>query len=260
MNFPPYTRPDPTMLDAIADLLLVGSGFGILTFALLYLIFFNWRETPSGKAILYFALSLGLLILLVLAGRFTGGDYPGRDLLRVFVYALIFASTWGLVATLVRAWRRGEKPLELVERENMRRPVTGPTAFSQIDRPQGASMPPTNSMPNLASIIASVRIRRAVYAVFGLAVLLTYSIGAYFDAVDISHPDWLKGAFGVLLFLAAPMAGLALANAPSSSTTTVAVVPPETASETTIEPHGGSTSVTVTPGHSATTRDEGFGG
>lgn len=126
MIFPPYTMPAATALDTIADFLLIGAGAGVLAFTLLYLVFFNWRETSSGKAILYFTCSLGLLLLLVFIGKVTGGDYPGRELLRVFVYGLNLVAAWSLVVTLVRSWSRGEKPLDLVERESMRR-QTGPT-------------------------------------------------------------------------------------------------------------------------------------
>lgn len=126
MIFPPYDRPDLTIVDMIADLVLLGAWLGIIIFVLAYATLFSWRKTAAGKAIMYFTCSLLAVLAVVLAARISGGDYFGRDWIRLGAYSLTCASAWGLVITLARAWRRGEKPLELRERERMRRGGTGP--------------------------------------------------------------------------------------------------------------------------------------
>lgn len=124
--FPPYTRPEPTVLDVIANVLLVGAGLGSLLFVLAYAIVFRWYETAAGRAVLGFVASLVLVLLLNVIARASGGDYPGRDVLRVFAYGAVFVGSWGLVVELVRSWRRGGPALDLRERESMKRTPTDP--------------------------------------------------------------------------------------------------------------------------------------
>jgi len=123
--FPPYARPDLTWLDVVADLALLGGALGIVVFWLAYALLFRWRSTAAGQAIFAFTGSLLLVLVLVLVGRVTGGDYPGRDLVRVVAYGSCFITSWGLVAVLARGWLRGNRPLDLHERESAKR-TTGP--------------------------------------------------------------------------------------------------------------------------------------
>lgn len=116
MFFPPYTRPDPTMLDMLADLLLLGAGVGVALFTIIYATVFRWHKTPTGIAILSFTLGLTLVLCLVLVNRLLGGDYEGRDIVRVIVYGTNFIAAWGMVLLLLRGRHKGEPPLGLVER------------------------------------------------------------------------------------------------------------------------------------------------
>lgn len=114
--FPDYSRPAATVLDLVADFVLLGAGLGAVVFVLMYAAIFNWRITAAGRAIFYFAASLVGVLALVSVSKLTGGDYPFRDLLRIIVYGFAFVSTWRLVAVLVVSWHRGAPTLDLRER------------------------------------------------------------------------------------------------------------------------------------------------
>lgn len=115
--FPDYNRPDPTMLDVIADFGLLAGGIGAVVFVLLYGIFLNWRKTAAGRAIFYFMVSVVSVMGLNILARVTGGDYPFRDILRLVVYLGVCGTAWRLVVTLIRAWLGGERALNLRARE-----------------------------------------------------------------------------------------------------------------------------------------------
>lgn len=119
--FPDYNRPDPTMLDVLADFGLLAGGVGCIVFVLLYGFFLNWRKTAAGRAIFYFMLSVVSVVGLNILARITGGDYPFRDWLRLTVYLGVCVTSWRLVATLVRAWLGGERALNLPARERGRK-------------------------------------------------------------------------------------------------------------------------------------------
>lgn len=121
MIFPPYAPPDRTALDFLADLLLIGAGLGVFTFTLCYMVLFKWHKTPAGIAVLGFTMALSLVLGLMLASKFTGGEYVGRDAWRVVVYGSNLVAAWGMVTLLFYSRRRGEKPLHLVERESTKR-------------------------------------------------------------------------------------------------------------------------------------------
>lgn len=118
--FPDYMRPDATWADVLADFVLMGCGLGALVFVILYGIFLNWRETPAGKALFYFMASLAAVLVLVILSRLTGGDYPGRDLVRLGVYSAGFVTSWRLVVELIRSWREGADGLNINRRERTR--------------------------------------------------------------------------------------------------------------------------------------------
>lgn len=125
-HFPIHVRPDATIIDQIANIALGGAGLGVLIFTVCYMVFFKWHKTTSGIAILLFTTSLSLVLLLGIISRATGGDYFLRDWFRLLAYALCLVTAWGLVAVLVHGWMRGRKPLNLLERDSVRRAQTGP--------------------------------------------------------------------------------------------------------------------------------------
>lgn len=67
----------------------------------------RWWRTVSGRAIMLKSLGTGLFLALAVAGTLTSSDYPGRDVIRVAVYAFLFASQWYLTTLLFRIQRLG---------------------------------------------------------------------------------------------------------------------------------------------------------
>lgn len=96
------------MLELIADIeILIGAG-GAIVFAISYGLFFAWRKTPAGRSLMYFVLSLIALFCLNAIGRWTGGDYWGRDVIRIVVYSTLVFTMWRLVFVLWSSWRRAD--------------------------------------------------------------------------------------------------------------------------------------------------------
>lgn len=121
-------RPPATFLDNIADVeLLVAFGLFAL-FTLTYGLFFRWWKRPAGRAVLSVFFSITALIFYAMFTRlFTPGDYPGRDIVRVVVYALAPLSGLYLFSVLIRNWIQGG-------------PLIGPIAeVEQRHIPQAAS-------------------------------------------------------------------------------------------------------------------------
>lgn len=123
--FPDYNRPAMTLVDLVADWVLLAGGLGALVFVCLYGFFLNWRETPAGRAILAFVVSLIGVLALVVTAKLTGGDYPLRDVLRLVIYGGVFVTSWRLVVVLVQAWRADAMTVYIPERDR-KRDRTGP--------------------------------------------------------------------------------------------------------------------------------------
>lgn len=130
---PPYSRPELTALDYLADAAMLGAGIGIILFWVAYALLFRWHATPAGIAVFTFTGALAAVFILIIASRFSGGDYEGRDLLRFVVYVANLVAAWGMFAVLVWGWLRGNKPLELHERESVKR-TTGPNTMPPTHR------------------------------------------------------------------------------------------------------------------------------
>lgn len=122
---PPYMWPDFTTLDHLADIAMLGAGVGIVLFWLAYALLFRWYAAPAGIAVFTFTGALAGVFFLIIASRLNGGDYDGRSLLRFLVYTANCLAAWGMLAVLARGWLRGNHPLELHERESVKR-TTGP--------------------------------------------------------------------------------------------------------------------------------------
>lgn len=87
----------------VGDLVMFTAIMGAFVFAASYAIFFSWRKTHAGKALMFFVCSLLLWATQSFAARMNP-DYWGRPYSRILVYALISVTVWGLVATLWRSW------------------------------------------------------------------------------------------------------------------------------------------------------------
>ncbi len=106
----------------VGDYIMLGAAVGAVVFAISYAFFFQWTKTAAGRALLAFVVSLDLVFVLNLLGRFLGPEHWGREPLRIIVYTAVFASVWGLVITLWRNYRRGEPTLSLKARHTGARP------------------------------------------------------------------------------------------------------------------------------------------
>ena len=105
-----------TPLLQIGDLIMLLASVGGIVFAISYATFFRWRKTAAGRALLAFVVSLDLVFLVNLLGRFFGPDYAGREVVRIVVYSAVFVSIWSLVFILWRSWRRGDPSLRVESR------------------------------------------------------------------------------------------------------------------------------------------------
>lgn len=110
MLFPPLNPPPVTWLDVVGNYFLAAASVVVTLFMLAYMLFFDWRRTASGKAIMYFVTGLVLWMGHTIMTRYTGGDWLFRDLLRALVYAYLLAVSAGLLINLFLIWRRGNHP------------------------------------------------------------------------------------------------------------------------------------------------------
>lgn len=137
MIFPTYTPAPPTAIDHLADLVLLGAGIVILLFTILYGVFSQWTLTPGGKSVMVFVTSLDALLFLIIIGKFYGGEYPFRDVVRLAVYGYVFVSALNLVINLLITWRRGNRSFILeqlgLHRDKKKDTDTNPVPVSRMD-------------------------------------------------------------------------------------------------------------------------------
>jgi hypothetical protein len=105
--FPPHTQPPETGLDHVADLLLIIGCAMIVLFTILYGVGFRWWLTRAGRGVFAVFCSMSLLMGLITASHFSGGDYLFRDLLRVIVYVLLPLSMTYMFYGLARNFFEG---------------------------------------------------------------------------------------------------------------------------------------------------------
>ena len=68
-----------------------------------------WWRSPAGRALMVSSSGLALLIDVSLIYQAFGDDYPGRNAVRLIVFAFIAAGAWLKLGALVYEWRRGRK-------------------------------------------------------------------------------------------------------------------------------------------------------
>lgn len=120
------TSPADLILNLISDCEIFLAAIGALTFAISYAVFFNWRKTAAGRALMYFVWSLIVLCLLNALGRWLGNDYWGRPFIRITIYTSIVFTIWHLVQVLWRNWRSGSNnPLDIQSRDVLSRKHKG---------------------------------------------------------------------------------------------------------------------------------------
>lgn len=94
-----------TTLFIVGDVIMLTAIIGVVVFAASYALFFAWRKTHAGRALMYFTTALTLWGVQSFAARMNP-DYWGRPWSRLLVYLLISVTVWGLVVTLWRSWSR----------------------------------------------------------------------------------------------------------------------------------------------------------
>lgn len=97
--------------DSVAVWLVVAMMIPATGFPLLYLTFYRWWAQPIGRALMTKAIGLGLLVDISVLYQVFGDDYPGRDFVRIIVYALILVGLWYqfIVFIRIRKDTRGKK-------------------------------------------------------------------------------------------------------------------------------------------------------
>jgi len=96
----------------LVAVLLLGAGFlGVAAFVGLYTWWTPWWHSETGKWLVTFPSSLGLLLANGLVGRIVG-DYPGRQLINLILFVVCVASVWWAFALLVRVIRRSRRERE----------------------------------------------------------------------------------------------------------------------------------------------------
>ncbi len=105
--------------DLIADLGIIVAGVASIVFVVSYALFFNWRKTPPGRALMYVFLALTSVARLAGAGRGFGPEYWGREFFRPATWWAVAVTIVHLVWVLWSNWRV-KKPLDIEFRERNR--------------------------------------------------------------------------------------------------------------------------------------------
>lgn len=92
-------------IDIIAVLIVVGAAPAATLHPILYVLREFDGRSLLGWGLLTYLLGMGSLIDISLAYQFFGDDYPGRDFVRLAVYALIFVGSWLLFIGYLRTKR-----------------------------------------------------------------------------------------------------------------------------------------------------------
>ncbi len=102
--------------DLFADIgILVAAGASTV-FVISYGVFFSWRKTPAGRALMYFVLSLASVAWLAGFGRWLGPEYWGREFFRPVTWWAVAVTIGHLVGVLWSNWRVGKPGLDVTSR------------------------------------------------------------------------------------------------------------------------------------------------
>lgn len=88
------------VLLTLGDVLLLTSVPALVLFVCMYFFRSRWRTLHVGRSLMYFALSLLLLVVVVSLGLWLGPNYPGREYIRLGAYGVVSITTWRLYFTL----------------------------------------------------------------------------------------------------------------------------------------------------------------
>lgn len=97
------------MLEEIAQWLIFVCGAAAIAFPIIYFLGSRWRSTAEGKMMMNLGVGLGLIFCLIIANLLTDSDYPGRDYIRIVVYAYLTYAMWRMVIHLLRVQARSRR-------------------------------------------------------------------------------------------------------------------------------------------------------
>lgn len=106
-----------TLLLSIGDVILLTSVPALALFVGFYYARSPWRQLMVGRSLMYFALSLILVVVTVSLSLWFGSAYPGREYVRIVAYSLVSAMTWRLFFTL-RYIQKQPIPADIVTATN----------------------------------------------------------------------------------------------------------------------------------------------
>ena len=104
------------VLNAVADIFILIAFSAMLIFTASYVVFFRWRKTKAGRAILYVFAALLAVTAPSLMGRWIGPDYWMREWFRVICWGLTVIAVLNLIRVLWYNFIVGGKPLSLEPR------------------------------------------------------------------------------------------------------------------------------------------------
>lgn len=87
----------------IGDIAMLIAILGALTFTISYAMFFNWRRTAAGRALMYFVGALDLWAIQSFVSRIDP-TYSGREWARLFIYVAVTLAMWHMVRVLWKSW------------------------------------------------------------------------------------------------------------------------------------------------------------
>lgn len=92
-------------LDTLAIVLVIAASIPAILLPIVYFFGSPWKTTLVGKMMMNKMAAIGVVFALILVGVVTGGDYPGRDWIRVVAYAYLAIALWAQLVLLLRIQR-----------------------------------------------------------------------------------------------------------------------------------------------------------
>lgn len=98
----------------VGNIALLSAVPALALFVFFYGVRSNWRAHRVGRALFWFATSLLAVVALIAVYAFFG-DWPGRPVVRLFVFTGVSFTIWRMFFELIRIQRSGKLPEELAE-------------------------------------------------------------------------------------------------------------------------------------------------
>lgn len=99
---------DPMLADVFnrtADIVALATFFGMLTFSVLYSIFYQWGKRKAGKSVLFLATAFNAVSLVSVLALWLGPDYWLRPFWRLLAWAYALYAVGYLIYALLYNWK-----------------------------------------------------------------------------------------------------------------------------------------------------------